>query len=118
MTTELVLPQTETEKKITEVWQYILQLDEVSVNHNFFEVGGTSLLLLQVYEKLTNIFGDRLTTITTLFEYPTIQTLAQQLSQNTSKPKATNQNLLSGNRCFTVAQQQKKLRQAHRARQR
>ncbi|MBO1052850.1 MAG: amino acid adenylation domain-containing protein [Dolichospermum sp. DET50] len=118
LTTELVLPQTETEKKITEVWQYILQLDEVSVNHNFFEVGGTSLLLLQVYEKLTNIFGDCLTTITTLFEYPTIQTLAQQLSQNTSKPKATNQNLLSGNRCFTVAQQQKKLRQAHRARQR
>lgn len=89
LTTGLVLPQTETEKQITQVWQDVLQLDEVSVNHNFFEVGGTSLLLVQVYEKLTDIFGDRLTTITTLFQYSTIQTLAQQLSQDTPEPKLT-----------------------------
>jgi amino acid adenylation domain-containing protein len=117
LTTGLLLPQTETEKQITRVWQNVLQLDEVSVNHNFFELGGTSLLLLEVYEKLTDIFGDCLTTITTLFQYPTIQTLAQHLSQNTAESKVTNQGLFFGNRCFTAAQQQKKLRQAHRARQ-
>lgn len=117
LTTGLVLPQTETEKQIAQVWQGVLLLDEVSINHNFFEVGGTSLLLIQVYEKLADIFGDRLTTITTLFEYPTIQTLAQQLSQDTA-PKVTNHKLPVSNRCFTTAQQQKKLRQAHRDRQR
>lgn len=118
LTTGLVLPQTETEKQIAQVWQDVLLLDEVSINHNFFEVGGTSLLLVQVYEKLVDIFGDRLTTITTLFEYPTIQTLAQQLSQDTQKRKVTNHELPVSNRCFTTAQQQKKLRQAHRDRQR
>jgi amino acid adenylation domain-containing protein len=117
LTTGLVLPQTETEKKISQVWQDVLQLDEVSVNQSFFEVGGTSLLLLDVYDKLTEIFGDRLTTIATLFEYPTIQTLAQQLNQDTQESNVQQGRLSFVNRCFMAAQRQRELRLAHRARQ-
>ena len=68
-----VVPRTDTERQIARVWQEVLQLDEMSLDRHFFEVGGTSLLLLSVYEKLTAIFGDRLNTIATLFQYPTIK---------------------------------------------
>ncbi len=112
-----MLPQTQTEKQIAQVWQDVLQIQAVSINHNFFEVGGSSLLLLQVYEKLVDRFGDRLTTITLLFQYPTIQTLAQTLDRGIQAMSLTHQRLPLRD-CYSTAAQQKQRRQAHRADQR
>lgn len=114
---ERVLPQTETEKQMTQIWQEVLQLEDVSVDRNFFEVGGTSLLLLYVYEKLTALFGDRLNSIATLFQYPTIQTLAQQLDGERQSSQSISTGVYCGHRCFSAAQHQRQLRQSHRTRQ-
>ena len=38
-----VAPQTETEKKLSEIWKQILHLEQVGVQDNFFELGGHSL---------------------------------------------------------------------------
>ncbi len=88
LATELVLPQTETEQRIAQVWRDLLQLDEVGIGDNFFELGGNSLLLIQAHQKLVEAFGSDLSTgltaelsVVTLFQYPTIQRLAQHLSQ-------------------------------------
>lgn len=116
LTSEIVLPQTETEKQIAQVWGDILQLEAVSITQNFFEIGGNSLLLMQVYEKLAEIFENRLTTITTLFQYPTIQKLATELSEDKAQQQV--KKWLYQSNCYSMASYQRQIRQAHRHHQR
>ena len=44
---DFVEPQTPMEKKIAEVWQEVLGISQISVNDNFFDIGGHSLLALK-----------------------------------------------------------------------
>lgn len=53
----IVLPETEIEKKIYKVWCDLLQVNSVSCDANFFEVGGHSLLAMQMKMQLEKIFG-------------------------------------------------------------
>ncbi len=51
---KFVPPQTEKEQVIAEVWREVLGLKQVGVTNNFFELGGDSILAIQVVAKLTN----------------------------------------------------------------
>jgi hypothetical protein len=73
-------PRTELEQMIATVWQEILCREKVGIYEPFFELGGHSLLLVQVQEKLTTTLN-RPVPITVLFQYVTIQRLADYLSQ-------------------------------------
>ncbi|MDJ0730271.1 MAG: amino acid adenylation domain-containing protein [Crocosphaera sp.] len=84
LTTALVIPQSEREQALAEIWQEVLQLDVVGVNDSFFELGGNSLLLTQVHQKISTTLDTEISIIT-LFQYPTIQKLAEYLSE----PQAT-----------------------------
>ncbi|NET89190.1 MAG: amino acid adenylation domain-containing protein, partial [Kamptonema sp. SIO1D9] len=75
-----VKPQTEAEQIIAAVWQEILQLEKVGINDNFFSLGGHSLLLVKIQAKLNEIFEQKLSVID-IFKYPTIETLAEYISQ-------------------------------------
>ena len=68
------------EQIIAEIWQEILQRKNIDVNDNFFDVGGHSLLLAQLQEKLEQSLQINLT-ITDLFKYSSISSLADYLSQ-------------------------------------
>jgi polyketide synthase PksJ len=83
-TTAFVAPQTELEIKIAEVWKEILSVREIGVNHNFFAVGGHSLLLLQLRQKLTNSLARPISVID-LFRYPSIGTFASFLQENQTR---------------------------------
>ncbi|MFS0516447.1 amino acid adenylation domain-containing protein [Nostoc sp. UIC 10607] len=74
-------PQSHVEKTIAQVWQEVLHLEKVGVNDNFFDLGGHSLLIIQVNHKLRNIFQRELSVVE-LFQNPTINSLAQYLNQN------------------------------------
>jgi acyl carrier protein len=73
-------PRNEIERYLAEIWQEQLQLTNIGVNDNFFDLGGHSLLLVTVQEKLAARFHDQLTVID-LFTYPTIASLAKFLEQ-------------------------------------
>jgi len=73
---EFAAPRTAIEVQISEAWQEILGVDQVGLDDSFFDLGGNSLLLVQVHGKLTRIFG-REVPITDLFRYPTIRALSQ-----------------------------------------
>ncbi|HEX2202009.1 MAG TPA: amino acid adenylation domain-containing protein [Longimicrobium sp.] len=73
-----VAPQGELERTIAAVWQELLGLKSVGVNDNFFEIGGHSLLLAQLHEKLRETLG-REVSMVDLFQYPTISALAAHL---------------------------------------
>jgi syringomycin synthetase protein SyrE len=74
-------PKTELERTLVEIWRQALSVEDVSVEDNFFDLGGHSLLLVQIHRKLRETFGEKVT-IVDLFKYTTISLLADFLSQS------------------------------------
>jgi amino acid adenylation domain-containing protein len=74
-----VAPRNAMERTIAAVWQEALQLDQVDVHDNFFDVGGHSFVMLQVQSKLHKALH-RTVSIMEMFEHPTISSLAEHLA--------------------------------------
>ena len=71
---------------LTEIWQNVLQIERVGVQESFFDVGGHSLLAVDLFGQIEEIFGIRLP-LATLFEAPTIEQIAHAMQQeNWSAP--------------------------------
>jgi acyl carrier protein len=77
--TSFLAPNSETEKKISLIWKEILDIeDEISINDNFFEVGGNSIKIIQLSMKIKEIFTKEIP-IQSFFQYPTISALVKLL---------------------------------------
>jgi amino acid adenylation domain-containing protein len=77
-------PRTHVEKSISEIWQEVLGLDQVSVDDNFFHLGGQSLLIIRVQSLLKERLNvDR--PVAELFKYPTISALAASIAGETAQ---------------------------------
>lgn len=74
-------PRTTIERTIAGIWREVLHIEKVGIHDTFFDLGGHSLLLVQVHSKLQENFHTTIPMIT-LFNYPTIVTLARYLSQD------------------------------------
>jgi acyl-coenzyme A synthetase/AMP-(fatty) acid ligase len=75
-----VAPQTHYEKLLASIWQEVLHRDYVSVNDNFFDLGGHSLLLARAHNRLCERVNHTIPMVD-LFQYPTISSLAQHLDR-------------------------------------
>lgn len=71
-------PATPVEADILDVWRAALETDAIGVRDNFFEVGGTSLLVVSVHERLQRRLDKRFP-LTVLFQNPTVESLAAWL---------------------------------------
>lgn len=78
--TSYIIPRTEAERNIAGVWQEVLRLESVGIFDNFFDLGGHSLLMIQVHDKLREKFKFEVSMVE-LFEYPSINSLVEHLSQ-------------------------------------
>jgi len=67
---------------VSGVWESVLRVENVNRERSFFEVGGNSLLLLQVHKRLREHHPEL--RLTDLFKYPTINALAVHLTDNGS----------------------------------
>jgi natural product biosynthesis luciferase-like monooxygenase protein len=77
---EVVAPGNDLEATIAGIWQQALNVPRIGVNANFFDLGGHSLLMVQVQQTLRRELGRRLA-ITDLFRFPTIRSLASHLGR-------------------------------------
>lgn len=77
---QFIAPQTDIEQRLAEIWREVLQVERVGINDNFFDLGGHSLLIAQLQGQLEQNLNLTLP-IVKLFQYPTIASLAQYLSQ-------------------------------------
>ena len=82
------LPDNAIASKLVAVWREVLNLKTVGVNDSFFELGGNSLLLMQVLSKLAPEYN---LSATALFQYPTISALANYLVNNYLESNAVQQ---------------------------
>ncbi len=72
-------PQNSAEITLTTIWQEILDVEQVGIHDNFFDLGGHSLLLALVRRRVETAFECQLPLVD-LFRYPTVHTLAQHVS--------------------------------------
>jgi acyl carrier protein len=75
---DFVLPSTDTEQELADIWTEVLKLKQVGINDNFFELGGHSLLATQAISRLIEVFSLDFS-LRYLFENPTIAELAQKV---------------------------------------
>ena len=62
---------TETTKKVKEVWKEILGTSEIGLFDNFMEIGGNSILVIKMQEKLNDLF-DNLVSVADIFGHPNV----------------------------------------------
>ncbi len=79
-----VAARSELEKKIAVVWEEVLGIEKVGVYDNFFDLGGHSLLMVELHSKLREVTGSNISMLE-MFQYPTINSLTQYLNQKESK---------------------------------
>jgi amino acid adenylation domain-containing protein len=76
---QIVVPRSDTEEQVLNIWKDVLRLEQLSVTDNFFEVGGDSLLITEVMRRL-NRARQSPVTIAEILSYPTIRSLAEYLT--------------------------------------
>ncbi len=65
-------PSTPLQKKLAELWCVLLDIDRVGIDDNFFDLGGNSLLALQMIARLKTEL-DRDLSVVALYQHPTIR---------------------------------------------
>jgi amino acid adenylation domain-containing protein len=73
--TPYVAPRSETEVRIASVWRELLGIEPIGAHDNFFQLGGSSLLGLEVIWRLSRELGLQIP-LRALFEAPTVSELA------------------------------------------
>ncbi|MGW2182074.1 SDR family NAD(P)-dependent oxidoreductase [Streptomyces sp. NPDC001732] len=78
-------PVTATQRALAELWTEVLAIEPVGIRDNFFDLGGSSLLALQMLVTVKERFGVALPTVA-LFESPTVRGLAAVVDANGARP--------------------------------
>ncbi len=80
---DLYVPaRNELEQQLIQIWEGVLGIQPIGIQHNFFELGGNSLLAVQMLTQVEKLSGKNLP-ITTLLQLPTIAALAEFLITGT-----------------------------------
>lgn len=93
LATAFIAPQGALEEFISAQWQDLLRLDQVGSRDNFFDLGGNSVMVVQIHHRLKQHLQRDIPLIA-LFQYPTIDTLAQFLGAQDSRPAARQQSVV------------------------
>jgi amino acid adenylation domain-containing protein len=75
---------TDLEELVAGVWRQVLGADHVGLEDNFFDIGGTSLLLVSVHSKLQALLNRKIP-VADLFGYTTVRALANKLGSEAAE---------------------------------
>ncbi|MEH1799485.1 MAG: non-ribosomal peptide synthetase [Nostoc sp.] len=76
-----ISPQTDLERLLAGILSELLKIDRVGIDDNFFDLGATSISILQVAARVQQELGIELSAVK-LFQYSTIGSLANYLHSN------------------------------------
>jgi len=82
-------PRNDAEARIAALWSQVLGLPQVGIDQDFFSLGGTSVLAIDIRTRIEQEMGVEIP-MAVLFESPTVEKLAAQLGKDpvTSSPDA------------------------------
>jgi acyl transferase domain-containing protein len=81
---EYVAPRSEVEETIAGIWRVILGIDQIGVDDNFFDLGGDSLIALQLSTRLRDAFRVE-PSVSGVFDSPTVAGLAVLVAQSAAE---------------------------------
>ena len=76
-------PKSQIEAVLVEWWQELLGLEQVSLDDDFFELGGQSLIVVRLFNKIKKTYGVNFG-LSTLFEARTIGKLSRLIRESTT----------------------------------
>ncbi|MGB2924726.1 MAG: amino acid adenylation domain-containing protein [Limnothrix sp.] len=77
---DFVAPITDLGRSLADIWCGILGLEQVGITDNFFDLGGTSILSLQLVSRIQSQLNVAVRAVK-VYQYPTIQTLEAYLAK-------------------------------------
>ncbi|ESA32706.1 amino acid adenylation enzyme thioester reductase family protein [Leptolyngbya sp. Heron Island J] len=80
---EFLAPRTPLEESLAELWSKILEIHQIGVYDSFFDLGGDSLRVMQLFSLLKNRYAKEIS-FTDFFNKPTIDYLSKQLQSSES----------------------------------
>jgi acyl-CoA synthetase (AMP-forming)/AMP-acid ligase II/acyl carrier protein len=87
-----VAPGTELEQRLVAIWQCTLAMERVGIEDDFFQIGGHSVLAIQMLAQISDEIGVEVS-IRQLFEAPTIKKLAEVISNSDGASGAGKKNV-------------------------
>lgn len=99
--TGFVAPRTELERLMATIWQEVLQIDQVGLHDNFFDLGGDSIVSIQVVSRL-NQYGLSISP-QHMFQHQTIAELAE-IATDLAPDRAESYEPVSGPAALTPIQ--------------
>ncbi|MCL8537181.1 amino acid adenylation domain-containing protein [Chryseobacterium gallinarum] len=85
---EFIEPRTASEKLIADLWTEVLQVENISVNASFFDLGGHSLNAIKVLSRINDRCNTELN-ISDFFQKPTIEEFAPLIEKSQSTKPAS-----------------------------
>jgi amino acid adenylation domain-containing protein len=76
------IPRTNEEKLVSDIWKKVLNIENIDIFSNFFEIGGHSIKAVKVMTEIEKYTGKRIP-LSTLFEHSTIEKFAKVLNSST-----------------------------------
>lgn len=95
-------PTSEIEQALARIWSQVLGLDMISLHDNFFEIGGDSILSIQIVARARQA-GMEITPVL-LFKHPTIGELAAVVAASRPGQATAEQGLVTGSIPLTPIQ--------------
>ena len=75
---EYAAPETDLEKLVAGIWQEIVGTEKIGIDDSFFDIGGHSLLAMQVMSQLSDSLETEIP-LRIIFEHPTIRQLSSEI---------------------------------------
>jgi amino acid adenylation domain-containing protein len=78
---QVASPRDKIEHQLLQIWQEILELEEIDIHDNFFTIGGNSLTSVRLADRIQTVFRSNLP-LTTVFQFPSIAQFAEILRRS------------------------------------
>jgi amino acid adenylation domain-containing protein len=102
-TEAVAVPASPLQERVAAIWREVLDAANVGLDDNFFDIGGSSILLIRVRAELQSQLSQQIP-ITWMFEFTTIRTLADKLGE--TEAGATAASAASASGALNAAQEQ------------
>ncbi|WBA86478.1 non-ribosomal peptide synthetase [Endozoicomonas sp. GU-1] len=83
---EKELPASPVESKLCDLWQELLNIEQIGIHDNFFQLGGDSLLAIRLCQRIGQVFSIEVP-VALLFQHPTVTALAQHIQSLDTLPQ-------------------------------
>jgi len=81
---EFVPARSDTERRLVEIWQESIGIDQIGINDDFFLVCGSSLVAAIIFTKIQKQLGVKLP-LSLLVSAPSVAQLAQRIDERKSQ---------------------------------